>query len=85
MVPSISSVCLLRIFTRWFTPKTINQYLDGLESDHEDISKTIIYTFDDGYLDNYTNAHKVLCRFNAKATLYLVADRFDRDWSSSKK
>lgn len=47
--------------------------------------KTVILTFDDGYEDNLLNADPLLERYGAKATLYLVEDRFDRDWSTSKK
>jgi peptidoglycan/xylan/chitin deacetylase (PgdA/CDA1 family) len=47
--------------------------------------KTVVLTFDDGYADNLLNADPVLDRYGAKATLYLVEDRFDRDWSTSKK
>ncbi|MDP5054067.1 MAG: polysaccharide deacetylase family protein [Congregibacter sp.] len=48
-------------------------------------AKTVVLTFDDGYEDNLLNADPVLARYGAKATLYVVEDRFDRDWSSSKK
>lgn len=47
--------------------------------------KTVVLTFDDGYRDNLLQAHPVLARYDAKATLYLVVDRFDRDWSAAKK
>jgi peptidoglycan/xylan/chitin deacetylase (PgdA/CDA1 family) len=47
--------------------------------------KTVVLTFDDGYRDNLLQAHPVLARYRAKATLYLVVDRFDRDWSAAKK
>jgi peptidoglycan/xylan/chitin deacetylase (PgdA/CDA1 family) len=47
--------------------------------------KTVVLTFDDGYEDNLLNADPLLERYAAKATLYLVEDRFDRDWSTSKK
>lgn len=47
--------------------------------------KTVAITFDDGYEDNYLQAYPVLKKYAAKATLYLVVDRFDRDWSTSKK
>ena len=48
-------------------------------------TKTVAITFDDGYRDNYLAAHPLLLRYGAKATLFLVVDRFDRDWSSAKK
>ena len=48
-------------------------------------SKTVCLTFDDGYRDNYLAAHPLLVEYGAKATLFLVADRMDRDWSTTKK
>ncbi len=48
-------------------------------------TKTVALTFDDGYRDNFLAAHALLEKYDAKATLYLVVDRHDRDWSTSKK
>ncbi|SPL72450.1 polysaccharide deacetylase family protein [Acinetobacter stercoris] len=47
--------------------------------------KTVAITFDDGYLDNLSNAYPVLEKYRAKATVYVVVDRHDRDWSTYKK
>ncbi len=47
--------------------------------------KSVAITFDDGYRDNYIAADPLLERYGAVATLYLVVDRFDRDWSTTKK
>lgn len=47
--------------------------------------KTVAITFDDGYADNLINALPVLQKYNAKATIYVVVDRHNRDWSSYKK
>jgi peptidoglycan/xylan/chitin deacetylase (PgdA/CDA1 family) len=47
--------------------------------------KTVAITFDDGYLDNLENAYPVLEKYQAKATIYVVVDRHDRDWSTYKK
>ncbi len=47
--------------------------------------KTIAITFDDGYADNLINALPVLKKYNACATVYVVVDRHDRDWSTYKK
>ena len=50
-----------------------------------DQARTAVLTFDDGYRDNYAAAHPLLLKYGAKATLFLVVDRFDRDWSTTKK
>lgn len=50
-----------------------------------DAPKTVVLTFDDGYRDNYAAAHPLIMKYGAKATLFLVVDRFDRDWSTTKK
>lgn len=47
--------------------------------------KSVALTFDDGYEDNLLNALPVLKKYNIKATLYLVVERFNRDWSVYKK
>jgi peptidoglycan/xylan/chitin deacetylase (PgdA/CDA1 family) len=47
--------------------------------------KTVAITFDDGYLDNLENAYSILEKYQAKATIYVVVDRHDRDWSTYKK
>lgn len=47
--------------------------------------KSIAITFDDGYEDNFSNALPILKKYNAKATIYLVIDRHDREWSSKRK
>lgn len=47
--------------------------------------KTVAITFDDGYLDNLENAYPILEKYKAKATIYVVVDRHDRDWSTYKK
>jgi len=47
--------------------------------------KTVVLTFDDGYEDNYTTAFPLLKKYGFKATLYLVIDRHNRDWSVYRK
>lgn len=47
--------------------------------------KSVAITFDDGYADNLHNALPLLKKYGAKATIYVVVDRHDRDWSISKK
>ena len=47
--------------------------------------KSIAITFDDGYEDNFTNAFEILKKHKIKATIYLVIDRHNREWSSKRK
>jgi peptidoglycan/xylan/chitin deacetylase (PgdA/CDA1 family) len=46
--------------------------------------KSVAITFDDGYKDNYTYAFKLLKKYNMKATIYLVVNRFDKNWATDK-
>jgi peptidoglycan/xylan/chitin deacetylase (PgdA/CDA1 family) len=47
--------------------------------------KAVVLTFDDGFADNLHRALPLLEKYNCKATLYLVVDRQDREWSTAKK
>ena len=51
---------------------------------HEKENKVVAITFDDGYLDNYSQALPLLKKYDACATLYLVIDRHQNDWSVKK-
>ena len=47
--------------------------------------KTVAITFDDGYRDNLLAAQPILAKHDARATLFLVMDRHDVDWSAARK
>lgn len=47
--------------------------------------KSFVLTFDDGYLDNYTTVLPLLQKYHFKATLYLVLDRHQKEWSTHRK
>ena len=47
--------------------------------------QSVVITFDDGYRDNLLLADPILKKYNARATVYLVVDRHERDWSTAKK
>ena len=47
--------------------------------------KSVVLTFDDGYQDNLINALPILKKYAFKATIYLVNDRHNRDWSGYRK
>ncbi|MCI6989588.1 MAG: polysaccharide deacetylase family protein [Campylobacter sp.] len=46
--------------------------------------KSVVITFDDGYKDNFTNAFKILKKYNFKATIFIVLNRFNNDWATDK-
>lgn len=46
---------------------------------------SVILTFDDGYVDNYTELFPILKKYKAKATIFLVADYIDRPGFLSKE
>ena len=39
------------------------------------VTKPILLTFDDGYLENYTEIYPILEKYQAKATIFLVAEK----------
>lgn len=40
--------------------------------------KSVILTFDDGYEDNYTNMFPLIKKYNARATVFLIAYKIDK-------
>lgn len=59
-------------------------FLSELDAEKRPGEKTVALTFDDGYRDNFLAAHPLLEKYGGKATLFLVEDRIDRDWSVAK-
>jgi len=47
--------------------------------------KSVVITFDDGYKDNFTNALAILKKYDFKATIFVITNRFDNDWSLHRK
>ena len=58
--------------------------LSELVSLKEIPQKSVVITFDDGYEDNFTNAFPLLKKYNFKATIYTVLNRFNQDWATDK-
>ncbi len=46
--------------------------------------KPVVITFDDGYMDNYENAYRILKKYNAKATIFVACNNIDQAWMLDK-
>lgn len=71
---------LLWLKKNGFTSFTLSE-LVNLETIPE---KSVVLTFDDGYEDNYTEAFPLLKKYNFKATIYIVLNRFNENWATDK-
>lgn len=61
----------MQVVSRYFTPLSLNQALDGLQ--HECLpANAICITFDDGYKNNLTVAQPILARYQVPATVYVA-------------
>lgn len=57
---------------------TMEELNDYLFKDRPIPEKSVVITFDDGSIDNYTKAFPILKEFNVKATMYVISDYINR-------
>jgi len=60
--------------TAGFSVISLDQLYDAYMGTNKLPLKPVVITFDDGYLDNYTNAFPILKQYNYTATLFVVTD-----------
>lgn len=60
-----------------YTTLTISELHDYLLNNSPIPKKSIIITFDDGYMDNYYNAFPILKELGMKATIFCVTSKLD--------
>lgn len=62
-----------------YTTITPDDLMAYFNHDKELPEKPILITFDDGYLDNYTNAYPILKKYGFTATIFIVTDLVGHD------
>ena len=60
-----------------YTTITMAELNDYLFKDKPIPEKSVVITFDDGSIDNYTNAFPILKEFNMKATMFIISSYLD--------
>ena len=67
-----------------YTTLTMTEVYNYLLNNKPIPEKSILITFDDGYMDNYTNAFPILKELNMKATIFLISGGIDNGYYLSK-
>ncbi|MCC7119443.1 MAG: polysaccharide deacetylase family protein [Anaerolineales bacterium] len=64
---------------RWFNVITVQDVVDWLKTGRELPPYAALITFDDGYLDNYTEAYPILRKHNLPAVIFLTHGHIGTD------
>ncbi|KAA3612086.1 MAG: hypothetical protein DWQ05_18975 [Calditrichaeota bacterium] len=67
----------VRYFTQKYNVISLDEAVQLLRNRQEIPENSVVFTFDDGYADNY-QAYKILKKYEAGATIYLTAYAIDR-------
>lgn len=60
-----------------YTTITLHELYNYLYKGEPIPVKSVVITFDDGYMDNYTNAFPILKEFSMNATIFIISDFLD--------
>ena len=69
----------MRFVQRHFRPVRCADVIDALERDQPLPPRSVIVTFDDGHIDNYTNAYPILSRLGMPATIFVSTEYIGSD------
>lgn len=62
-----------------YTTLTLNELYNFFANNKPVPKKSVVLTFDDGYLDNYKNAYPILKQYGIKATIFVITNTIDKD------
>lgn len=68
------------VLAQGYTPITLTEFNNYLVNNQPIPEKSIMITFDDGYMDNYTNAFPILKELGIKATIFLMTVGVDEGY-----
>lgn len=68
---------LLLVKELGYTPLTMSEVNDYLNNNQPIPKKSILITFDDGYMDNYVHAFPILKELDMKATIFVISSGID--------
>lgn len=78
ITPEYLDKLIIEFQSRGYEIISINRLYDILTNE-EKIDKQIVFTFDDGYKDNYTYAYPVFKKHNISFTVYITTSLLNRD------
>lgn len=58
---------------------SLANFLKELKTDRRISFKTVVVTFDDGYLDNFKNAFPILKQLDLPATIFMITENINRE------
>lgn len=61
-----------------YTTLTLDEVYNFFAGNIKVPKKSVVITFDDGYVDNYTNAYPILKKYKFNATIFLISDGVDK-------
>lgn len=65
-----------------YTTLSLDEAYNFFENNVPVPEKSVVLTFDDGYVDNYTLAYPILKKFGLKATIFVITSSIDTDPNS---
>ncbi len=69
----------MKYLSRWFRVVSVEDIILWLHGKANLPPHAALITFDDGYLDNYTNAYPILLKYNLPAVIFLTTGHINTD------